>query len=100
MVPYRLDTDRELASTWATTRTTLRGRVDTLGGEADYIAVPLRVAGETRGVFVDAIFWDVETREVEPPAGEPPTMPPGLPLVGGGERRLPHGAPPRGDRLP
>lgn len=58
VVPYRLDTDPELIARWGGLRRTDRGRVDTPQGRVEYLAVPVRVVGETAGVFVAAIFRD------------------------------------------
>jgi signal transduction histidine kinase len=65
VVPYRLDTDPDLAGRWSSLRETARGRVDTPGGEIEYLAVPLRAQGETRGVFVVAIFRSFETDDID-----------------------------------
>lgn len=58
VVPYRLDTDRDLVARWASTTSTDRGRVETPAGSVEYLAVPLRLQGKTAGVFVAAIFRD------------------------------------------
>jgi two-component system OmpR family sensor kinase len=58
VVPYRLDTDPELVARWGGLRETDRGRVETPQGRVEYLAVPVRAAGETAGVFVAAIFRD------------------------------------------
>jgi signal transduction histidine kinase len=63
VVPYRLDADPELVARWASIERTNRGRVATPAGRVEYLAVPLRVEGETTGVFVAAVFRDREKRE-------------------------------------
>jgi two-component system OmpR family sensor kinase len=64
--PYRLDQDPNLTSRWASLTEPERREVDTPAGPVEYLAVPLRFQGETRGVFVAAIFHDREVAEVEP----------------------------------
>jgi signal transduction histidine kinase len=64
IVPYRLDTDPELVARWADLKAPDRGRVNTPAGRVDYLAVPLEAGGETRGVFVTAVFRDREKGEV------------------------------------
>jgi signal transduction histidine kinase len=63
---YRLDSDRQQMNRWANLTQSDRGRVDTPEGAVEYIAVPLRSAGEARGVFVSAIFRDLERTETDP----------------------------------
>ena len=60
VLPYRLDEDPELVARWATLSQTDRGSVETPAGRVEYIAVPLRSAERTAGVFVAAIFRDRE----------------------------------------
>lgn len=62
---HRLDQDPELVSRWGSLERTDRGGVDTPAGRVEYLAVPLVGGGETRGVFVAAIFRDQESGEVE-----------------------------------
>ena len=62
---YRLDLDPELVSRWGSLERTARGGVDTPEGRVEYLAVPLVGGGETRGVFVAAIFRDRESGEVD-----------------------------------
>jgi two-component system, OmpR family, sensor kinase len=62
---YRLDLDPELVARWGTLERTDRGGVDTPAGRVEYLAVPLVRGGETRGVFVAAIFRDRESGEVD-----------------------------------
>jgi signal transduction histidine kinase len=66
VVPYRLDRDPELVEMWGTLTRSERGRVETPGGAVEYLAVPLHTNGETRGVFVVAVFRDLWLEEVQP----------------------------------
>jgi signal transduction histidine kinase len=65
VVPYRLDLDPDLVARWGMLETRDRGSVDTPAGRVEYLAVPLAFGGETRGVFVVAIFRDLETEELD-----------------------------------
>lgn len=65
VVPYRLDQDDELTAAWATLERAERSVVDTPAGPVRYLAVPLRVDGRTEGVYVAAIFMDLERAEVD-----------------------------------
>ena len=65
VVPYRLDRDRELVARWSSVREPDRGRVDTPAGPVEYLALPLRAEGKTRGVFVAAIFVEGAQGEAE-----------------------------------
>lgn len=69
VVPYRLDRDPALVERWATLDQTDRGRVDTPAGPVEYLAVPVRFEGETRGVFVVAVFRDLWLEEIDPAIG-------------------------------
>ncbi len=62
--PYLLDQDDELVDRWSAVTETARGAVETPAGAVEYLAVPLVGSGETRGVFVAAIFRDRESGEV------------------------------------
>lgn len=62
---YRIDTDRELVAIWAAADEPLGGRADTPVGDFDYLAVPLVVDGEKRGVFVVGEFRDFEKAQVD-----------------------------------
>ena len=66
VVPYRLDRDDELVERWANLQTSDRGTVETPAGTVEYLAVPLKAGGETRGVFVVAIFSDLAQEEIAP----------------------------------
>ena len=66
VLPYRLDEDDALVERWADLTATDAGSVDTPGGTIRYLAVPIRVGGEVRAVFVAAIFRDLEAREIGP----------------------------------
>jgi signal transduction histidine kinase len=66
VAPYQLDR-APLVDRWGDLTQSDRGRVDTPEGAVDYIAVPLRSAGESKGVFVAAIFRDIERAEIDPP---------------------------------
>lgn len=59
-----LDRDPELVARWSALTGTERGRADTPIGEVEYLAVPLRRGGETRGVFVVAIQRSQELDEI------------------------------------
>jgi signal transduction histidine kinase len=65
VVPYRLDRDRQLVDRWTSIREADRGRVDTPAGAVEYVAIPLRLASETRGVFVAAIFVEGAKAEAD-----------------------------------
>ena len=64
VVPYRLDRDPELVRRWGSIQRSDRGRVDTPGGEVEFLAVPLRAGDATVGVFVVAIFRRFETGDL------------------------------------
>ncbi len=66
VVPYRLDRDPELVSRWARLRDTERGSVDTPAGRVEFLAVPVRSPRPSNGVFVVAIFRDLEREEIDP----------------------------------
>jgi signal transduction histidine kinase len=63
VLPYRLDQDQRLEALWSDVSESKRGRVDTPGGEVEYLAVPIREGGETKGVFVVAVFSSRERAE-------------------------------------
>jgi signal transduction histidine kinase len=58
VVPYRLDEDPELVARWSSLTRPDRGSVTTPVGRVEYLGVPVRSGGVTRGVFVAAIFRD------------------------------------------
>lgn len=60
VAPYRLDRDRELVGRWATLTRPERSSVDTPAGQVEYLAVPLEHGGNVLGVFVVAVFRDLE----------------------------------------
>jgi signal transduction histidine kinase len=65
VVPYRLDRDPDIVARWATLPRTERGGVDTPAGRVEYLAVPVRAAEKTLGVFVAAIFVEREKADAE-----------------------------------
>jgi signal transduction histidine kinase len=66
VLPYRLDRDPELVARWANVAEPDRGRAETPAGPVEYLAVPVRHEGQTRGVFVVAVFRNLELREINP----------------------------------
>jgi two-component system OmpR family sensor kinase len=66
--PYRLDLDPELTERWAGVTEPERGEAQSPAGLVEYLAVPVQVEGQDqiRGVFVAAIFHDLEVAEVQP----------------------------------
>jgi signal transduction histidine kinase len=66
VAPYRLDLDQELVATWGRLRTTVAASVSTPAGEVRYLAVPLVSGSQPRGIFVAAIFRDLEAAETRP----------------------------------
>jgi signal transduction histidine kinase len=64
--PYRLDLDSGLVGRWAALTEAERGTVDSPAGQVEYLALPLKSDGRTKGVFVAAIFHDLEVAEVQP----------------------------------
>lgn len=63
---YRLDQDQRLVDRWGAVSRTDRGEVSTPAGTVEYLAVPVRAGGSTRGVFVAAIFRDLELADISP----------------------------------
>jgi signal transduction histidine kinase len=63
---YRLDQDPRLVARWGAVTRTERGEVSTPAGTVEYLAVPVRAGGGTRGVFVAAIFRDLELADISP----------------------------------
>ncbi|MGH2736856.1 MAG: sensor histidine kinase [Actinomycetota bacterium] len=66
VLPYRLDRDPRIVDRWATLQRSGRGAVDTPEGLVEFLAVPVRARGETRGVFVIAFFRDLERAQIDP----------------------------------
>jgi len=66
VLPYRLDEDPALVERWSAISETDAGTVQTPGGAVRYLAVPVVEAGKTQGVFVAAIFRDLEAEEIAP----------------------------------
>jgi len=60
VVPFRLDQDPELVEHWGSLTRTERGDVSTPAGRVDYLAVPLKVSGRVLGVFVVAVFRELQ----------------------------------------
>lgn len=67
VVDYRLNEDPVLVARWGQLRSTDRGTYETPVGRLEYLAVPLRMGGQTRGVFVAAVFRDLAKKELEEP---------------------------------
>jgi two-component system OmpR family sensor kinase len=65
VVPYRLDRDQALVARWGSAARPHRGRVQTPAGPVEFVAVPLRSGGSTQGVFVAAVFRDLEQQEAD-----------------------------------
>ena len=63
---YRLDRDPQLVDRWRAVSRTERGEVSTPAGTVEYLAVPVKAGGRTRGVFVAAIFRDLELADISP----------------------------------
>jgi signal transduction histidine kinase len=66
VLPYRLNEDESLVERWSAVTETDAGLVETPGGTVRYLAVPIRAGGEVRGVFVAAVFRDLEMGEIQP----------------------------------
>jgi signal transduction histidine kinase len=64
--PYQLDEDPELIERWGTLEQPDRGQVETPAGPVEYLAVPVRADGATKGVFVVAVFRDLWLEEINP----------------------------------
>lgn len=67
VVEYRLHEDPVLVERWGQLRSTDRGSYQTPVGRLDYLAVPLQMNGQTRGVFVAAIFRDLAEKGLRAP---------------------------------
>ncbi|HVL64811.1 MAG TPA: ATP-binding protein [Actinomycetota bacterium] len=66
VTPYRLDRDQRLVQRWTGIIEPEQGRVSTPAGDVLYLAVPVGPEGEDRGVFVVAVFRDLERAELQP----------------------------------
>jgi two-component system OmpR family sensor kinase len=66
VLPYRLDEDADLVGAWASVTKPDAGSVETPGGTVRYLAVPIRSGNHVRGVFVAAMFQDLEAETIEP----------------------------------
>jgi signal transduction histidine kinase len=64
VLPYRLDEDQALVERWATLAEPEAGSVETPGGTVRYLAVPILTRGESGGVFVAAVFRDLEAESI------------------------------------
>ena len=60
VVPYSLHQDPELVAHWGTLTQNERGDVSTPAGRVDYLAVPLKSGDRVLGVFVVAVFRELE----------------------------------------
>lgn len=63
VLPYRLDRDADLTGRWGKLTETERGAVDTPAGRVEYLGVPVLTGPGTTGVFVVAVFRDLEMGE-------------------------------------
>ena len=63
---YRLDEDPALMNSWRDLENTERASAETTAGTISYMAVPLRAEGRTGGVFVVAIFADLQRSQTDP----------------------------------
>jgi two-component system, OmpR family, sensor kinase len=64
-VPYPLYEDQALVARWANVDEPDRGQADTPVGAVEYLAVPLFVDGDPRGVFVVASFRDLQQADTD-----------------------------------
>ncbi|MDQ3554148.1 MAG: HAMP domain-containing histidine kinase [Chloroflexota bacterium] len=62
---FAIETDPTFVARVASAPDSVTGRLATPAGAVDYQAIPVRVDGETRGVFAVAIFRDLERSEQE-----------------------------------
>ncbi len=60
---FAIETDPTFLARVASASDSVTGRLATPAGAVDYQAIPVRVDGETRGVFAVAIFRDLERSE-------------------------------------
>jgi two-component system OmpR family sensor kinase len=66
VLPYRLDEDADLVSRWVGASEVETASVETPGGTVRYLAMPVLVGGRTEGVFVAAVFRDLEAESIQP----------------------------------
>ena len=66
VLPYRLDEDPDLVRRWVGVSEVEMEAVQTPGGAVRYLAMPVQVAGRTEGVFVAAVFRDLEAESIRP----------------------------------
>lgn len=66
VLPYSLEEDEVLVARWSAVTKPDAGFVETPGGTVRYLAVPILARGEVFGVFVAAVFRDLEAREIDP----------------------------------
>jgi two-component system OmpR family sensor kinase len=64
-VPYALHEDPQLQAMWANLSEPDRGRAETSAGTVEYLAVPILVGGDPRGVFVVASFRDLQRADTD-----------------------------------
>jgi len=66
VLPYRLDQDEELVRRWGALKDTERRAVQTPAGRVEYLGVPVFTGdGQVPGVFVVAVFRDLEMDETD-----------------------------------
>ncbi|MFP5372870.1 MAG: sensor histidine kinase [Actinomycetes bacterium] len=65
VAPYRLDQDARLSARWSALQQSERSVVDTPAGPFRYLAVPIVLDGEAKGVYVAGVFRDLEATEVD-----------------------------------
>lgn len=63
VLPYRLDQDESLTARWGALTDTERGSVETSAGRVEFLGVPVVAGPGTTGVFVVAVFRDLELGE-------------------------------------
>jgi signal transduction histidine kinase len=64
VLPYNLHEDAELVAHWGDLAAPERGSVDTPVGAVEFLAVPIKSNAETLGVFVVAVFRDLEREAI------------------------------------
>lgn len=63
-LPPGYEPPADLERQWASAEQSERGEFTSGAGEVDYLAAPLQQDGETRGVFVVAIYGDIDRDEI------------------------------------